>query len=162
MIHVNKIDKIDNEPMMSTKLTMEMPDSLALELYHAARGYQDRLTRHLAAELEKRHAIRLSPAQLGFLAGLICGENTASAVARHLGLSRQATQRQAAALADLGYLSLAPDPARRNQSLITFTDTGTRLMAECRAILAELDAPLLAEERSLRRAIDLMNAALPG
>ena len=56
-----------------------------------------------------------------------------------MGLTRQAAQRQAAALADLGYLALSPDPGRRNQSLITFTDAGTALMAECRAILAGLD-----------------------
>ena len=139
-----------------------MAESLTLDLFHAARGYQDRLIRHLAGELARRHAIRLSPAQLGFLAGLICGENTASAVARNLGLTRQAAQRQAAALAELGYLALAPDPARRNQSLITFTDTGTELMAQCRAILAELDVPLKPETDSLRRAIACMNAALPG
>lgn len=147
---------------MSTQLTTKMQDSLGLDLYHAARGYQDRLTRHLAAELERRHGIRLSPAQLGFLAMLICGENTASGVARRMGLTRQAAQRQAAALADLGYLALSPDPDRRNQSLITFTDAGTALMAECRAILAGLDAPLMAEEDALRRAIAVMNAALAG
>ena len=33
---------------MSTQLTTKMQDSLGLDLYHAARGYQDRLTRHLA------------------------------------------------------------------------------------------------------------------
>lgn len=147
---------------MSTKLTTLRPSSLTLDLFHAARGYQDRVIRHLASELATRHEIRISPAQLGFLAGLICGENTASAVARHLGLTRQATQRQAAALARMGYLALAPDPARRNQSLITFTDTGTALMAQCRAILSALDAPLLCDEESLRRAIACMNAALPG
>jgi len=147
---------------MSTKLTTEMQDSLTLDLYHAARGFQDRITRHLAGELSRRHAIRLSPAQLGFLAVLICGENTASGVARRVGISRQAAQRQAAALADLGYLALAPDPERRNQSLITFTDTGTRLMAHCRAIVAELYAPLGPEDATLRRAIALMNATLPG
>lgn len=147
---------------MSTKLTTEMQESLTLDLFHAARGFQDRLTRHLASELARRHAINLSPAQLGFLAVLICGENTASGVARRMGISRQATQRQAAALADLGYLALAPDPERRNQSLITFTDAGTHLMACCRALLAELDAPLLPEEPCLRRAVALMNATLAG
>ncbi|WP_397541417.1 MarR family transcriptional regulator [Roseovarius salis] len=147
---------------MSTTLTRTMQDSLTLDLYHAARGYQDRLTRYLSAELARRHGAEVSPSQLAFLSVLICGENTASSVARRMGLTRQAAQRQMAALADLGYLALAPDPDRRNQSLITFTKAGEQLMAQCRAVLTELDGPLRADETSLRRAIALMNATLPG
>ena len=147
---------------MSTKLTTDLPDSLTLDLYHAARGYQDRLQRHLSQALAARHGVRLGPAQLGFLAALICGETNASQVARRLGISRQATQRQAAALVRAGYLRLGPDPARRNQSIIGFTDAGVALMALCRRILAEADADLAAEAATLRRAATLINAALPG
>ncbi len=146
--------------MMSTKLTIEMQDSLTLDLYHAARGFQERLTRHLAAAL-RDHGTALSPAQLSFLAALLCGKNTASEVARKTGVSRQATQRQAAALADLGYLRLCPDPERRNQSLITFTDEGTRLMALCRSILAAWEDDLAQESETLRRAAQIMARALP-
>lgn len=146
---------------MSTKLTTNMPDSLTLDLYHAARGFEERVARHLAATLKEAHGITLSPAQLGFLAALICGENTASDVARRMGISRQATQRQAAALADLGYLAVTPDPNRRNQSRITFTDSGTLLMALCRARLAAWDADLAAEEETLRRAALILARALP-
>ena len=138
-----------------------MPDSLTLDLYHAARGFHERLTRHLAAALRDRHGIPLSPAQLSFLAALLCGENTASEVARRIGVSRQATQRQAAALAEMGYLRLYPDPERRNQSLITFTDAGTRLMALCRAILAAWEVDLAQESETLRRAAEIMARALP-
>ena len=81
---------------MSTKLTTYMPDSLTLDLYHAARGFEERLTRHLAKALKTEQDIALSPAQLGFLAALICGENTASDVARRMRISRQAAQKQAA------------------------------------------------------------------
>lgn len=146
---------------MSTKLTTSMSDSLTLDLYHAARGFEERLTRHLAAALSAQHGIALSPAQLGFLAALICGENTASDVARRMGVSRQATQRQATALANLGYLEVMPDPVRRNQSRITFTDDGTRLMALCRAKLAEWDTELVAEADTLRRAAEIMALSLP-
>lgn len=146
---------------MSTKLTTYMPDSLTLDLYHAARGFEERLTRHLAKALKTEHEIALSPAQLGFLAALICGENTASDVARRMGISRQATQKQAAALVGLGYLVVSPDPIRRNQSRITFTDNGAQLMALCRVKLAEWDADLTAEAETLRRAAAIMARALP-
>ncbi len=138
-----------------------MQDSLTLDLFHAARGYQDRVTRHLSHALRSRHGITLSPAQLSFLSVLICGENTASGVARRAGVSRQAAQRQATALAQEGYLALAQDPARRNQSLITFTAAGERLMALCREILAAWDADLLPEAETLRRAAAIMASALP-
>lgn len=147
---------------MSTRLTTEMPESLSLTLYHAARGYQDRVTRRLSEVLAQQHDIALSPAQLGFLAALICGETTTSEVARRVGVSRQAAHRQAAALAGLGYLALAPDPARRNQSLVTFTDAGTRVMALSRAILAQWDRALGGEAETLRRAAAVMEAALAG
>ncbi|WP_297774383.1 MarR family transcriptional regulator [uncultured Roseovarius sp.] len=138
-----------------------MQHSLTLDLFHAARGYQDRVTRHLAHALRTGHGITLSPAQLSFLSILICGENTASGVARRAGVSRQAAQRQATALAQEGYLALAQDPAKRNQSLITFTTAGETLMALCREILAGWDADLMPEAETLRRAALIMNHALP-
>ena len=144
---------------MSTKLTTDMPDSLTLTLYHAARGYQDRVTRCLSGVLARDHGIALGPAQLAFLAALICGETTTSEVARRTGVSRQAAHRQAAALADLGYLALTPDPDRRNQSLVRFTEAGTRLMALCRAILADWDRALGQEAATLRRAAAIMETA---
>lgn len=161
MMVVNFIDKIGIASNMSTKLTTSMADSLTLDLYHAARGYQGRLERHLSCLLSERHGLRLSPAQLGFLAALICGETTSSQVARRLGLSRQATHRQAAALAQAGYLVLVPDPARRNQSLIRFTPEGTALMALCRGILSGMDDAMAGDAAALRRAAGLLNAALP-
>jgi DNA-binding MarR family transcriptional regulator len=142
-------------------LTSEMTDSLTLTLYHAARGYQDRVTRRLSEVLARDHGTALSPAQLAFLAALICGETTTSEVARRTGVSRQAAHRQAAALAGLGYLALAPDPDRRNQSLVTFTEAGTRLMALCRDILAGWDRALAPEAETLARAAAIMEAALP-
>lgn len=146
---------------MSTKLTTSMAESLTLTLYHAARGYEARVTGRLSEVLAREHGIELSPAQLAFLAALICGETTTSEAARRTGVSRQAAHRQAAALARLGYLALAPDPDRRNQSLVTFTEAGTRLMALCRDIFAGWDRALAAEAETLVRAAAIMEAALP-
>lgn len=145
---------------MSTRLTTGMAESLTLTLYQAAREFEARVTARLSAVLAHAHGVALSPAQLSFLAALICGETTTSEVARRSGVSRQAAHRQAAALADLGLLALSPDPARRNQSLITFTEAGTQLIALCREILAEWDKTLAPEADTLVRAAAIMERAL--
>jgi len=150
---------------MSTKLTIptdHMPESLSLDLYQAARSYQARIEAHLSHRLAAEHGVRIAPSQLGFLSALICGENTASDIARRLGVSRQAAQRQVSEMVAAGYLTLSEDPQRRNQRLIAFTPPGRALIARCRAILAELDRDLAAEADPLRRAARLMSKATAG
>lgn len=150
---------------MSTKLTTkpaDMPDSLTLDLFHAARGFQDRLACVLVDRLEEQHGISVNQTQLGFLSALICGENTASDIARHLGITRQAAQKQVADMLGRGFLTLTPDPIRRNRSLITFTAQGTNLMRACRHILAGLDAELADKDAILQRASVLMASAFDG
>lgn len=116
----------------------ELVPSKALELFHAARAYEAALARLLVAGLAER-GITVSTGQLGFLAALVCGENTASDVARALGISRQAAQKQIADLVSAGVLQITTDPARRNRKVVTFTAQGVALMAESRQILATLD-----------------------
>jgi len=148
---------------MSTKLTTDGDhgiESLALDLYHAARLYKTRLEGRLSERLDTECALRIPPAQLGFLAALVCGENTASGIARRLGVSRQAAHRQAGDLVKAGYLTLSEDPAQRNRSLITFTPEGLALMATCRRLLAELDSAFGHRTAELRHAIDAMETAL--
>jgi len=139
-----------------------MPESLALDLYHAARSYQARIEARLAERLAAEHDVHIAPAQLGFLSALICGENTASDIGRRLGVSRQAAQRQVADMVAAGYLTLSQDPERRNQRLIAFTPEGRTLIARCRAILAELDRDLADEAAPLRRAARLMSGDAGG
>lgn len=147
---------------MSTKVTTREDhgiESLTLDLYHAARLYKARLEGRLSLRLEETCGIRIAPAQLGFLAALVCGETTSSGIARRLGVSRQAAHRQAGELVQAGYLTVRADPAQRNQSLIAFTEEGIALMATCRRLLAELDDTLGPDAAALRQAIGAMHAA---
>lgn len=119
-----------------------MVDSRMLRLYRACRAFQDRLIEQLAARLETLGYTRVTASHLTFLAELECGENHAAELARRTGISRQAVHKQVKELAALGLLAERADPHRRNQRTIVFTDRGTQLIADCRAILAEMDADL--------------------
>jgi len=149
---------------MSTELTTHLDhraESLSLALYQAARGFQARLAAALSRRLAEAHGWNVPPGQLGFLGALICGVNSPSDIARSLGITRQAAQKQARDLAAAGYLSISRDRDRGNRTVITFTETGARLMADCRAQLAAMDADLPADAASLRTAADALSAAFP-
>ena len=122
--------------------TPTMVDSRLLRLYEACRAFQNRLIEALVARLEILGYTRITASHLTFLAQLECGENHAAELARRTGISRQAVHKQVKELAALDLLVERADPHRRNQRTIVFTDRGTRLIADCRAILAELDAHL--------------------
>jgi DNA-binding MarR family transcriptional regulator len=123
-----------------------MADSQLLRLYQACRAFQDRVIQVLVARLETLGYTRIGAAHLTFLAQLECGENHAAELARRTGISRQAVHKQVKELAALDLLSERTDPRRRNQRTIVFTDRGIRLIADCRAILADLDATLPGDE----------------
>jgi DNA-binding MarR family transcriptional regulator len=116
-----------------------MADSRLLRLYQACRAFQDRLIEVLVGRLEALGYTRITASHLTFLAQLECGENHAAELARRTGVSRQAVHKQVKELAALDLLSERVDPHRRNQRTVVFTDRGVRLIADCRAILAELD-----------------------
>lgn len=121
-----------------------MADSLTLRLLHACRAFQARIADGLALELGARGWNGIGPSQLAFLAELDCPSGThASEAARRLGISRQAVHKLLRELAGMGILSVSDDPARGNRNTIAFTPHGMALMAECRTILAEMDAGLL-------------------
>lgn len=138
----------------------EMADSLTLRLFGACRAFQQRVAAELARELAARGRADIGPAQLGFLAVLDCGAaNHGAEIARRLGVSRQAVQKQLRELVAGGVLAKGPDPARGNQNVITFTADGVALMAQCRAILAEMDAGLAAglAEAEVARVVALLS-----
>lgn len=143
---------------MSTTLTTTA-DSLSLTLFHAARALQMRLASRLSEHLARVHGMELSSGQLSFLGALICGDNSPSDIARRLGVSRQAAQKQARDMARDGLLTIRSDPSRRNRTVITFTERGTALMMACRALLAELDAELGPDAASLAAAVPLLDRA---
>ena len=149
---------------MSIELTTRSDhasESLSLDLFQAARGFQARVSATLSVRLAERWGWTVAPGQLAFLGALICGENSPSDIARSLGISRQAAQKQAQELAAAGHLAIARDPARGNRTVIAFTDLGARLMADCRSELARMDAELHGDPEVLRAAAGLLAAAFP-
>jgi DNA-binding MarR family transcriptional regulator len=122
-----------------------MADSRMLQLFQACRRLQERLTETLVARLRDRGYPAVTGGHLTFLAELECGENHAAEIARRTGISRQAVHKQVKELAALGLLAERPDPRRRNRRTIVFTDRGIQLIADARAILAEMDAALPVE-----------------
>jgi DNA-binding MarR family transcriptional regulator len=149
---------------MSIELTTK-PDhaseSLTLEVFQAARVYQARVSTELCRRLADRRGWTVAPGQLAFLGALICGENSPSDIARGLGISRQAAQKQAHELAASGYLAIGRDPARGNRTVITFTETGAELMADCRSELARMDSELPGDPKALRAAAEALARAFP-
>lgn len=119
-----------------------MADSRLLQLFQACRKLQERLTEVLVERLRARGYMRITASHLLFLAQLECGENHAAELARQTGISRQAVHKQVKELAALGLLEERQNPERRNQRTIVFTARGSQLIAECRAILAQLDGLL--------------------
>lgn len=84
----------------------------------------------------------LSVAQLAFLCNLDCGSTHAAAVARRMGVTRQAVYRQTRELQSLGILSLEDDPERGNQKVIRVTPRGNAVIETARTCVAEVEAEL--------------------
>ena len=138
-----------------------MAESQMLQLFQACRRLQERLTETLVARLRARGYQGVTAGHLTFLAELECGENHAAELARRTGISRQAVHKQVKELAALGLLDERPDPQRRNQRTIVFTDRGIQLIADARAILAEMDAelPASADGATAADVLTFLNAA---
>lgn len=136
----------------------ELAESRSLALAQAAGGFQARAVGWLVARLRRNGFSGLTAAQLAFLGALDCGDNHASALARSLGVSRQAIHKQVKELTALGWLETAADPRLGNQKTIRFTVEGERMMSAARAAFAELDARL--EAALGTGALDAATAAL--
>lgn len=130
-------------------------DSRALALTQSLRGFQERVAGYLLAGLAQRGFPQVTAAQLSFLGALDCGENHAAAIARTLGVSRQAVHKTVRELEAAGWLETSPDAAFGNQRVIRFTVEGERMMAEARRLFADLDDRLAA-----RFGDDALEAAL--
>jgi DNA-binding MarR family transcriptional regulator len=94
--------------------------------------------------MSKRGYADLTPAHIAFLANLDCGETHASAIARRMGISRQAVYRTTRELQKLKVLTLEDDPVKGNQKVVRMTPYGTRVVTDARACLAEVEEALRA------------------
>jgi len=128
---------------LSTTFTTGGPDlrealPLAQLLVNAQQWVNIAIVHRMA---EKGHD-RLTTAHLAFLANLECGVTHASAVARRMGVSRQAVYRTTRELQALDILQLIDDPERRNQKLIRMTPYGGQVALDARACNAEVEEVL--------------------
>lgn len=85
---------------------------------------------------------KLTPAHIAFLANLDCGETHASAVARRMGVSRQAIYRTIRELQTLRILTLVDNPEKGNQKLIRMTPHGTKVVADACVCLSAVENAL--------------------
>ena len=81
----------------------------------------------------------LSGAHLTFMSHLDCGVTHASAVARRMGISRQAVYRTTRELQTLKVLTLKTDPNDKRQKIITMTELGNQIALDARASFAEIE-----------------------
>jgi len=129
---------------MSDVSAPAMVDSLSLRLVFALEGARERILQQVSLTLAGK-GYDVSPATLGFLGQLDCGPNWSAELARQMGVSRQMVHKTVRDLVAQGYLCLYDDPARGNQKIIRFTETGTQLMVEARRALRTLDDHLAAK-----------------
>ena len=90
---------------------------------------------------EKGHAL-LTAKDLMFFSHLDCGVTQASAVARRMGITRQAVYKSTKHLQIIGALELVADPNDQRQKIINMTPMGERIALDARACLAEIEAHL--------------------
>ena len=136
---------------MSIKMTTiasspayEMADSRSLRLVHLTSTFERSAQKWLVDMLRDRGFTEVTQSQLSFLGALDCGPNYASQVASQLGITRQALHKTVKELEICGWLQTVPDPVRRNQRILAFTDEGERMMSEARALFKQLDDRLFA------------------
>ncbi len=144
---------------MSTLLTRSGRDAPPdAPLGQALMQAQQWLVVSLLHLMSKKGHKSLSPAHLAFLANLDCGETHASAVARRMGVSRQAVYRSTRELQKLGVLKLIDDPAAGNRKIVQMTARGIKVATDARACLVEVEAEL--EARIGSRGLANLQAAL--
>ncbi len=125
---------------MSTKFTIvDNPTSIQIPLGQLLIGAHQWITQNLIRMMRQRGHTDLTSAHLTFLNNLDCGITHASAVARRMGISRQAVYRSTRELQGLGVLELIPDPDDKRQKIISMTKLGNTIANDARASLAEIE-----------------------
>ena len=135
---------------MSTKFTRHSPvaghplvESQSLALTQSTQMFQERMVAWLISRLSDDGFDGLKANQLTFLGSLDCGVNYAAALARSLGISRQAVHKTVKEMEKYGWLATRPDETLKNQRVIVFTAEGERMMARAREYFLELDDQLI-------------------
>lgn len=142
---------------MSTKFTTSAENLLdALPLAQLLVNAQQQVNLAIVRMMADQGHHELSPAQLAFIVNLDCGVTHASAVARRMGVSRQAVYKTTRELQKLDVLRLEDDPERRNQKIIRMTPYGIQIVNDARACNAKLEE-ILQEQLGPRRFDQLLS-----
>jgi len=99
------------------------------------------LTSLVRLMMDKGHT-SLTGKDLVFFSHLDCGITQASAVARRMGVTRQAVYKSTKHLQIIGALELAADPDDQRQKVISMTPMGEKIALDARASLAEIEGYL--------------------
>lgn len=144
---------------MSTTFTMRGAPNLPQQpMGQMLMQAQQWLVVSLLHQMAHRGHNELTPAHLSFLANLDCGETHASAVARRMGVSRQAVYRSTRELQKLGLLRLIDDPEAGNRKIVQMTPRGMKVATDARACLTAVESTL--EQRIGARRYAQLQAAL--
>ncbi|EBA05177.1 transcriptional regulator, MarR family protein [Rhodobacteraceae bacterium HTCC2150] len=118
-------------------------ESQSLALTQSTQMFRERMVAWLISRLSDDGFDGLKANQLTFLGSLDCGVNYAAALARSLGISRQAVHKTVKEMEKYGWLATRPDETLKNQRVIVFTAEGERMMARAREYFLELDDQLI-------------------
>jgi DNA-binding MarR family transcriptional regulator len=117
------------------------------------------LTKRLAEAMSDMGHGKMTPAHFTFLANLDCGDTHASAVAKRMGVTRQAVNRVVRELQDLGVIELEDDAEKRNQKVINFSTKGRALVRDARICLLRAEEDMRAQVGDTR--FELLRQVLP-
>lgn len=124
---------------MSTRFTeIEQNFQLGQSIIHR----QNWMTSSLLNLMAKLGHEELTAAHLQFMNYLDCGDTHPSAIARRIGVSRQAVYRSTRELQKLGVLEMLTDPQNGNQKIIHMTEYGNRVALDARKALDDIEMEL--------------------
>lgn len=124
---------------MSTKFTsFEENFQLGQSMVHR----QNWMTHSLINLMSKQGHAKITAAHLQFMNYLDCGDTHPAAIARRIGVSRQAIYRSTRELQKLGVLEMLPDPQNGNQKIIHMTEYGNKVALDARQALDEIEIEL--------------------
>ncbi|MFD7161015.1 MarR family transcriptional regulator [Kribbella sp. NPDC059898] len=117
-----------------------MARSRGTELAQLLLGTFDAMVDEVVAGLAEQGHPGVRPGHEFALTAIDAGATTASALGRHLGVSKQAAAKTVAALTQLGYTTTTPDPTDGRRQLLQVTPRGHEMMTLGAALFDRIHA----------------------
>lgn len=128
---------------MSTKFTNDIsPQILETPLVQLLAGAHHWVLANLVRLMAEKGHTSLTGKDLVLFSHLDCGVTQASAVARRMGVTRQAVYKSTKHLQMTGALELKADPDDQRQKIIDMTPLGEKIAVDARSSLAEIETYL--------------------